>query len=98
MRFGLYSRGGEITISRAEKQKQHETTGVGVPGGAFRVSHEAGSKIKLNLSKAVLSPAVVKLQAGSREHLCPPSCAALGPQGTSPCPVIPVGWGAAAAG
>lgn len=36
---------------------------------------EAVSKIKLNISKAVLSPAVVKLQAGSREHLCPPSCA-----------------------
>lgn len=102
MSFGSYSRGGEITISRAEEQKQHETAGVGVPGGPFGESHEAVSKIKLNISKAVLAPALVKLQAGSREHLCPPSCAeagaALGSQGTSPSPVISAGWGAAAAG
>lgn len=37
-------------------------------------NHEAVSKIKLNISKSVLAPALVKLQAGSREHLCPPSC------------------------
>lgn len=71
-------------------------------GGHLENHNEAVSKIKLNISKAVLSPALVKLQAGSREHLCPPSCAeagaALGSQGTSPSPVISLGWGGAAAG
>lgn len=70
--------------------------------GGLLENHKAVSKIKLNPGKAVLSPALVKLQAGSREHLCPPSCAgaaaALGSQGISPSPAVSAGWGAAAAG
>lgn len=41
--------------SRAKKQKQRETTGMGVPGGAFGEPHEAVSKIKLNISYHQLS-------------------------------------------
>lgn len=65
--FGLYSR-GEITISKAEPRSRSNMKPLGWEclGRAFGESHEAVSKIKLNTSKAVLSPGLVKLQAGSR--------------------------------
>lgn len=102
-RFGLvFQRRDHHQQAELRSRRNMKPLGWECLGRAFGESHEAVSKIKLNTSKAVLSAALVKLQAGSREHLCPPSCteagAALGSQGSSPSPAISAGWGAAAAG
>lgn len=99
----LYSRAGEDHHhqSRAEKQKQHETTEMGVTeGDTWRItwgSIKTGGKRQLGCPKISSSKAPGGQQRASvSTKLCQVLCRAR--RVTRPNPVIPLGWGAAGVG